>query len=256
VSFAGNLSLPAIAVFVGVLVLFGALALAGAGDPNRARLQRRLRRVGFAAGSAGAADVAAKLRRQDGANEGVERLLERILPRRQALADRLARTGFKIPVYTYVLVVVGLAGVLTVVVRIMFGLPVPLALLAGLAVGFLLPHMVIGSLAKRRLAKFLKLFPDTLDLMVRTVRSGLPIAEAVDLAGNDMAEPVRGEFRRVSDNMRIGRTLEEALWETADRLNLPEFKFSWSACRYSAKRAATSPKPWPIFRNCCVGANK
>jgi len=225
VSFAGNLSLPAIAVFVGVLVLFGALALAGAGDPNRARLQRRLRRVGFAAGSAGAADVAAKLRRQDGANEGVERLLERILPRRQALADRLARTGLKIPVYTYVLVVVGLAGVLTVVVRIMFGLPVPLALLAGLAVGFLLPHMVIGSLAKRRLAKFLKLFPDTLDLMVRTVRSGLPIAEAVDLAGNDMAEPVRGEFRRVSDNMRIGRTLEEALWETADRLNLPEFKF-------------------------------
>ena len=252
-SIPGDLSLPAIAVFIGVLVLFGAIALASSGDPNRARLQRRLRRVSHVAAGAGGIDVAATLRRHQGANDGVERLLEKILPRRQALADRLSRTGLQIPIYGYVLTIVALAGFVTIVVRLTFGLPVPLALLAGLAVGFGLPHIFVGWLAKRRLNKFLQLFPDTLDLMVRTVKSGLPIAEAVDLAGQDMAEPICGEFKRVSDNMRIGRTLEEALWETANRLNLPEFKFfvvSLSVQRETGGNIAET------LSNCCAGVSK
>ncbi len=222
----GDLSGITIAIFIGALVLFGALLFAG-GDAGRARLDRRLKRIGGGSGDRPAeGGRAANVRkRENTANETVERLLDRLLPRRQALADRLDRTGRNIPVWAYVLFCAALAGVVALVGRFGLGLPVAGSLAGGLFIGLALPHYVIGWLVRRRLAKFLSVFPDALDLMVRTVKSGLPISEAIDLAGHELSEPVCGEFRRVSDLMKIGASLEDALWETADRLGLSEFRF-------------------------------
>jgi tight adherence protein B len=60
---------------------------------------------------------------------------------------------------------------------------------------------------------------------VRGLRSGLPITETMGVVGSEVEGPVGEEFRSISDKMKIGRTLDQALQETADRLGTPEFQF-------------------------------
>jgi tight adherence protein B len=84
---------------------------------------------------------------------------------------------------------------------------------------------VIGKLIKKRVAKFTAKFPDAIELMVRGLRSGLPISETLGIVADEIPGPVMEEFRAVSDKMKIGRTMEVALQETADRLGTPEFQF-------------------------------
>ena len=98
-------------------------------------------------------------------------------------------------------------------------------LLAGLFVGLGLPHFVIGKMIKRRIAKFTSNFPDAIELMVRGLRSGLPITETLGIVASEIPGPVGLEFRTVADKMKIGRTMEAALQETADRLGTAEFQF-------------------------------
>ena len=61
--------------------------------------------------------------------------------------------------------------------------------------------------------------------MVRGLRSGLPISETIGVVAGEIQGPVGVEFQSVSDKMKIGRTMEVALQETADRLKTPEFQF-------------------------------
>ena len=95
----------------------------------------------------------------------------------------------------------------------------------GLLVGLGLPHFVISKLIQRRVDKFTSRFPDAIELMVRGLRSGLPISETIGIVANEIQEPVGIEFRAVADKMKIGRTMEAALQETADRLDTAEFQF-------------------------------
>ena len=96
---------------------------------------------------------------------------------------------------------------------------------AGLSSAIGLPHLVIGFLIKRRVNKFNSNFPDAIELMVRGLRSGLPITETLGIVAQEIGGPVGLEFRAVSDKMKIGRTMEAALQETADRLGTAEFQF-------------------------------
>jgi len=84
---------------------------------------------------------------------------------------------------------------------------------------------VIGKMIKRRVNKFTARFPDAIDLMVRGLRSGLPISETIGIVATELPDPIGIEFRTVSDKMKIGRTMEVALQETADRLGTAEFQF-------------------------------
>ena len=61
--------------------------------------------------------------------------------------------------------------------------------------------------------------------MVRGLRSGLPISETIGIVAEEIPDPVGIEFRSVADKMKIGRTMDAALQETADRLGTPEFQF-------------------------------
>ena len=105
------------------------------------------------------------------------------------------------------------------------GLPILLALFVGLFAGIGLPHFVVGKVIKKRIAKFNAKFPDAIELLVRGLRSGLPISETMGVVGAEVGGPVGEEFRAVVDKMKIGRTMDVALQETADRLGTPEFQF-------------------------------
>lgn len=148
----------------------------------------------------------------------------RYLPNPQLLAKRLEMTGKNITLGKYVLGCLGLAVVIAALTMIK-GMPLLLSLLLGAMVGLGLPYFAIGKMIKMRVAGFTKRFPDAIELMVRGLRSGLPITETVGIVASEIPGPVGVEFRSISDKMKIGRTMEAALQETADRMGTPEFQF-------------------------------
>ncbi|MDB5667712.1 MAG: type secretion system family protein [Alphaproteobacteria bacterium] len=153
-----------------------------------------------------------------------EGLASSLIPNPDLLRLRLEQTGKGWTLPQYVGASVGLA-VVTFAALFFRGAPALLALFVGLLVGAGLPHFIVGKLVKRRGTRFTQRFPDAIELMVRGLRSGLPISETVSVVGQEIHGPVGLEFKEVSDKMRIGKTMEAALQDTADRLKTPEFQF-------------------------------
>jgi tight adherence protein B len=148
----------------------------------------------------------------------------RFLPNPAQLAHRLSMTGKPWTLGQYMMVTAGLFSVVGGLLLVEHA-PIWLALALALFVGLGIPHFVVGFLIKRRVAKFTAKFPDAIELLVRGLRSGLPITETIGVVGQEIDGPVGEEFRAVSDKMKIGKTLDAALQETADRLGTPEFQF-------------------------------
>ena len=194
---------------------------------NGRRFKRRLAGVRDRAQGVVSAEAAVtrSLARQQSATPRIDRIARQWLPRRDMLAHRLARTGRQISVGQYSMTGVGLA----VLAAITLACTTPIGVIASLAVGLLigtaLPHMVVGRMGKRRVAAFVGLFPEAIDLMVRALRSGLPISEAIIGAGREIGDPVGDELGRVEAGMRMGRDLEGLLWDIANRIDVPEFRF-------------------------------
>ena len=154
-----------------------------------------------------------------------ERLAKRFLPNQQMLEARLARTGREISIGGYVMVCATTALVVILIAMVILAQPIALALLLGVIAGVGLPHLFIGRMATRRLKQFTEQFPDSIDLIVRGLKSGLPVTESIASVGQEMADPVGMEFRDISDRIKFGQPLDEALWDTARRLDTAEFKF-------------------------------
>jgi tight adherence protein B len=147
-----------------------------------------------------------------------------LIPKPALLRKRLEMTGREISLGKYVAICLGITA-LVIAALIIRGAPVILSLMLGLFFGVGGPHFVIGKMIKRRVNKFTSNFPDAIELMVRGLRSGLPITETLGIVASEVPGPVGIEFRIVADKMKIGRTMEAALQETADRLGTPEFQF-------------------------------
>ncbi len=147
-----------------------------------------------------------------------------IIPRPALLRKRLEMTGKNITLGKYAMISLGLLAV-TVALVMLRGAPFFLSLFLGLFVSVGMPHLVVGKMITRRVNKFNSNFPDAIELMVRGLRSGLPISETLGVVAAEIGGPVGVEFRTVADKMKIGRTMEVALQETADRLGTPEFQF-------------------------------
>ncbi|VBZ23073.1 type II secretion system protein [Burkholderia pseudomallei] len=95
----------------------------------------------------------------------------------------------------------------------------PAALAAGAA------RAVYRILIGRFKQRFLSVFPDALDLIIRAVRAGIPVAQAIGTAGRESEEPVRATFRAMGDALRVGADLKDVLEQQAERLQLADFSF-------------------------------
>jgi tight adherence protein B len=147
-----------------------------------------------------------------------------LIPKPALLRKRLEMTGKEISLAKYVAISIGIVALVCVALMIR-GAPFILSLLLGIFFGVGGPHFFIGKMIKRRINKFNSNFPDAIELMVRGLRSGLPITETLGIVAGEISGPVGVEFRMVADKMKIGRTMEAALQETADRLGTAEFQF-------------------------------
>ena len=140
------------------------------------------------------------------------------------LAGRLHRAGSGWSLRRYLQVSAALGLALAIIALIKTG-SVIAALLLGGAGGMLLPHAALGHLIARRQRGFITKLPEAIELLVCGLRSGLPVSETLGLVTNEVPGPVGQEFKLVTERMRIGRSMEEALIESAERLGLPEFNF-------------------------------
>ena len=209
--------------FSGCLVL-GMILLAFSGPSQGKAKTRRMENLKARhSGSEGA--VQAQMRRILTQHETkLDSFVVRVMPKPEMLRHRLAMTGKDWTLGKYGAVCAGIAAVLFLLLALK-GLPILLALLAGIAAGLGLPHKFVSMMIKRRVANFTKKFPDAIELLVRGLRSGLPISETMTVVGTEVPGPVGVEFRLIGDRIKIGRTLEASLQETADRLGTPEFQF-------------------------------
>ncbi len=144
--------------------------------------------------------------------------------RTEALAMRLNRTGKDWTVSQYIYASVGLAVGIAVVMFVLTKSPL-LAGAVGLFLGAGLPHIVVGSLISKRTNAFISKFPDGIELLVRGLRSGLPVTETLQIVSTEVPGPVGYEFKSVIDRIKVGKTMEDALQDTADKLGIPEFNF-------------------------------
>jgi tight adherence protein B len=154
----------------------------------------------------------------------MESLASTLIPNPALLRKRLEMTGKDISLAKYGVISLGVLAAVAGGLMLR-GAPVLLALFAGLFFGLGGPYFIVGKLINRRINKFNSNFPDALELMVRGLRSGLPITETLGIVASEIAGPVGVEFRAVADKMKIGRTMEAALQETADRMGTAEFQF-------------------------------
>lgn len=84
---------------------------------------------------------------------------------------------------------------------------------------------VFASIHRKRADALYKQLPDALGMVVRAVRAGIPVVEALRTVGREVPDPTGAEFRRLSDQLAIGITMEEALKRLARRSGLPEYRF-------------------------------
>jgi tight adherence protein B len=151
-------------------------------------------------------------------------LAQRFLPNPALLRARIEKTGKSWTLGQYLLGSIGLAFTVGLVL-LLKGMPALLAVALGLFVGVAIPHFTINQLISRRIAKFNARFPDAIELMVRGLRSGLPISETLGVVATEVHGPISVEFQNVVDKMKIGRTMEAALQDSADRIGTPELQF-------------------------------
>jgi len=110
-------------------------------------------------------------------------------------------------------------------VVIALGRPILAGLVAGIFFGLIIPNFILGYLGNRRIKKFMTIFPDAIDFIVRGLRSGLPVTESMNAVGREMAEPVGSIFASMGESVRLGVPFEKALQDMAKKLGSTEFNF-------------------------------
>jgi tight adherence protein B len=97
---------------------------------------------------------------------------------------------------------------------------------AGLLIGAVgLPLWALGFMRARRINKFVEELPNAMDIIVRGVKSGLPLGDCLRIIASESQEPVRGEFRTLVEQQALGLTLPEAADRMAQRVPVTEANF-------------------------------
>ena len=144
--------------------------------------------------------------------------------RLEALEMRLERTGKGWSTSQYFYTSLGIALGVAVIVYLRTGAAL-LSLIVGMVVGAGFPHMAVNFFINKRTNAFNTKFPDAIELLVRGLRSGLPVTETLQVVAQEIPGPVGLEFKAIVERIKIGKTMEESLAQTGDKLGIPEFNF-------------------------------
>lgn len=144
--------------------------------------------------------------------------------RKVELRLRIERAGLTTPIRTFYIMSV-ISALVGAAIYLVLGYP-PLFAIAVLAVaGIGLPRFVLSHLAKKRQKQFTQHFADAVDVIVRGIKSGLPVGECLNIIARESSEPVRSEFKLLIESQRLGMTLKQALERSCRRMPTADMKF-------------------------------
>lgn len=147
------------------------------------------------------------------------------LPNIKRLRDRIAQSGLAISAERYLALNLLLFALSSMLFIVVLDYSVTVSFLVAIVIGLGLPHMVLGFCIGRRTKRFLLLFPDAIDLIVRGLRAGLPVTESIKMVSKEIGEPVGTVFRNMTEKMALGVPLEKTLYDTAAKYRITEFDF-------------------------------
>ena len=145
------------------------------------------------------------------------------LPFMQPLYEVSLQAGYAAKLDQLVILVVASLGISLVLFQLLgMGL---LGVLLAFILGYYIPYKNCLNKVRKRNRLFIDQFPDALDTIVRSVRSGFPLSVALQMLAENTEDPVRAEFRQVADEIALGRSLNQALARLTSRINEPDVKF-------------------------------
>lgn len=143
---------------------------------------------------------------------------------RMTMSAKLKQAGLSTTLRTFIIVSVVL-GFTAFGLSLLFGLNLFLALGLGAVFGFGLPRWVVGFLGKRRMKKFSGEFANAVDVIVRGIKSGLPVHDCFKIIARESPAPLGPEFQKLVEGLGVGLTLSQALDKMFERMPTPELRF-------------------------------
>ena len=141
-----------------------------------------------------------------------------------SLSAKLQQAALPITPRTFWVISAGLGLVVTFVALVLRAPPL-IGLGMGVGLGLGLPRWVLGFASKRRVNKYTEEFPNAIDVIVRGVKSGLPVHDCLKMIARESPAPLGPEFQRLVENIGMGMTLEQALDKSYERMPTPELRF-------------------------------
>jgi len=224
-----NVLLMAAAALLAMAALVGVVAAVALGRPRR-RLRQRMRALGLvpdrrARGMAGMSvrDVGSpRQRRIQERLQELEKAKKR--PRGNQIRADLLQAGLDVDYRRYVLAML-LLGAVVVLILANLGLALWLALVLGVIASFGLPKLVLRLIALSRQGKFTAEFATAMDVLVRGMRSGLPVGECLTIIGREVGDPVGQEFRLLVEGQKLGMSLDDLMRRGIERFPTAEYRF-------------------------------
>lgn len=184
--------------------------------------ETRIRR-GDARGPQAPTDLAARRKQIEESLKEIEARQKRI-SKNPNLNVRIEQAGLIWTKNTFFIVSV-VCGIFGFFAGLMLSYQILIGFAFGFAFGFGVPRWYLNFAKKRRLNKFLLEFPNAVDVIVRGVKAGLPLADCMRVCARDSAEPVKTEFRKIIETTQLGVTIAEATEKLYERVPVTEANF-------------------------------
>jgi tight adherence protein B len=193
------------------------------GERDASKRMANVKKSGARAARAGA--VATQSTRKKEVQDTLKEIEERNKSRKKvSMRWRLERAGLNVPPKSFYLtsLIFGLG--LGTIVFVTGSSPIVSGATA-IAGGLGFPRWLVAFMTKRRQKKFLKEFANAIDVIVRGVKSGLPLNDCIQIIANETQEPVRSEFADLAEQQKVGVPLAAAFERMYDRMPLQEVNF-------------------------------
>ena len=211
----------ALIMALSVALVLGGLVFAFLGGDDQATKRRQSVAKPGARANTAVADRAAKKKQ---IAETVADLEKKSRRKRVDFQTRIEQAGWTVKKGPFLAGFAAAGAVLGLVAYVKFHNPIISVALA-LAIALGLPNLVIARRRASRIKKFVDNLPEALDIIVRGVRSGLPVNDTLRIIANEAKEPVKSEFRRVIEQQQLGISVPEALAKLALRVPATETNF-------------------------------
>jgi len=219
--------LPILAAFLAFITIGGVGWVLVSGDEGSGQAVKRAKAI-----SAGRAETATKraavVNTPEARRKQILLQLQEVDRRdrkaRMTMSAKLKQADLAISLRTFIIisVVLGLVGA---VMAFLLGLNPVLSLGIGVVMGLGLPRWVVSMKGKKRMKKFSLAFPDAVDILVRGIKTGLPVHDCFKIIARESPQPLAAEFQQLVEGLGVGLTLSQALDKMFERMPVPELKF-------------------------------